>query len=105
MEDTIKKIIEFDENARKTVEEANQKKENIENYIKQEITIKKGVYEDKINQDIKEKQDGYTKDIKEKEKEKLKQFEEEKQKLQAKFYEEKEETKKQILNKILGEGE
>ena len=35
MEDTIKKIIEFDENARKTVEEANQKKEKIENYIKQ----------------------------------------------------------------------
>ena len=105
MEDTIKKILQIDDNARQYIEEINSRLENTDKYIKQEISIKQTVYDNKRKEEIDQKAQENDRNLRELREQKEKEYQETKQNIEAKFASEKENIKSKIISEIIGEGE
>lgn len=105
MEDTIRKIIKIDNNYKEMLEEVNNRNENIQKYIKQEIAIKKGIYEAEKKEEIEQKKIEYNNMLDKRRNELTLLYNSKKRIFESKYNEQKEQIKMQIFSDIIGDDE
>ena len=101
MDETIKNILQIDNNSKKTLDELNQRAENIDKYIKQEISIKEAIYEAEMKSKISQKKEEQVSKLQQKREEKEQEFLRNKQEKENKFEVKKQQIKDTIISELI----
>jgi len=101
MDKIINKIIEIDNKAKKITEDSKKKKDEIDKYIEEELSVKQAVLEVQYKELINEKKLDYDKKIKEKEQEIEQRTNWKINKFKEKFNQEKSRIQEQIIFDII----
>ena len=86
---------------KKVLDELNQRAENIDKYIKQEISIKEAIYEAEMKSKISQKKEEYVSKLQQKREEKEQEFLRNKQEKENKFEVKKQQIKDTIISELI----